>query len=78
MSDFTSLKRQCDKGWSLGNMAEYWQRDKRTIGRWLKKHGLQTQKIRRYLYGENHPNYKHGKSNWKRKTDPKKHSVINI
>ena len=78
IQDCSTLNSQVEAGWSLTMMAKYWDRDKRTIGRWLKKHKLETKKIPRFFYGEDHPNFEDGSSRYKRKMDPRINSVIEI
>lgn len=70
------LKKQVAQGLSLRNIGDRNGYSRWTAKRRLKKYGMQTKKIRRYFYGKDHPNYKHGKSGWKRSTNPKKQSVI--
>lgn len=56
--DYVWMKKQCDLGLSLSDIAKLSNRSKRTVARWLEKHSLKTQQNLKTKRGKNHPNYK--------------------
>jgi hypothetical protein len=62
--------------YSLSMLAKHYGIAKTSVRRLLDKHGLETTKLRRYRYGEQHHNYKGGISKYKRKANPEINKVI--
>lgn len=57
IEDYNWVKEKCESGFSLREIAGEAQISKRSVARWLEKHGLETNKVQKNLKGEEHPNW---------------------